>query len=113
MLPDSLSHAILGSPTDRLAQGIAAAFKDIPAHSLPLQGCCHQGGAIDDGAVEISVVSVRADAQQIRAELDVFFTEVVGGCSCSDDPVGYPMCCRMRLRIDRTTAESRLEVLDG
>jgi hypothetical protein len=84
MLPEPLSHAILGSPTDRLAQGIAAAFRDIPAACLPLQGCCHRGGAIVDG------------------------------CNCSDDPVGYPMCCRMqlRLRIDRTTARGRLEVLD-
>lgn len=112
MLPDPLRHAILGCPTDRLAQDIAAAFRDIPAGSLPLQGCCHQGGAIDDGTVEISVVSVRADEQQISAELNVFFTEVVGGCNCNDDPVGYPMCCQMRLRIDRATAESRLEVLD-
>lgn len=112
MLPDPLSHAILGCPTHKLAQGIAVAFRDIPAGNLPLQGCCDQGGAIDDGTVEISVVSVRADEQQICAELNVFFTEVVGGCNCSDDPVGYPMCCRMRLHIDRATAESRLEVLD-
>jgi hypothetical protein len=112
MLPEPLSHAILGSPTDRLAQGIAAAFRDIPAACLPLQGCCHRGAAIADGSFEIVAASVQADAQQIGAELNVFFTELVDGCNCSDDPVGYPMCCRMRLRIDRTTAKGRLEVLD-
>ena len=84
----------------------------MPAGSLPPQGCCHQGGRVHDDTVEISLVSVRADQQQIRAQLDVFFIVVVGGCNCNDDPVGYPMCCRMQLRIDRATAESRLEALD-
>ena len=67
---------------------------------------------VDERDLKASVTRLLVEAQQISADISVFFTEVVGGCNCHDDPVGYPACCRLRLRVDRGSAEAHIEVLD-
>jgi hypothetical protein len=38
----------------------------------------------------------------------VFFREIVGGCSCGDEPFAADGYCEIELRIDKETAEARI-----
>jgi hypothetical protein len=43
----------------------------------------------------------RADAERIEIVVGVFFTEIVGGCSCGDEPVAVNGYVELSLRIER------------
>ena len=80
---------------------IEALLRGLPPARLPLATCCAHGGWIDEGDLRFSVVRVAEDRQGLAAELELFFSEVVGGCNCHDDPVRHPGYARLRLRIAR------------
>jgi hypothetical protein len=77
--------------------------------SLPLASGTAQGGLIDDSRIAATVFEVRNGADRIRAGVGIFFSEIVGGCSCGDDPVVAPAYCRLLVTIDRKTAEARFD----
>lgn len=106
-LPASL--AAWGSP------GFADTLKDelasLPAGSLPLEAGCDQGGRVDDGSARFTVLLARADAQGVQVRLGVFFTEVVGGCSCGEDPFSVDTYCELDLAIQAGDARLRAWVV--
>lgn len=73
---------------------------------LPLQAACSRGGIADETRRQIGLsggfsaamgADTGAAAQAVGVE--VFFTEVVGGCSCHDDPSEFPSVCRLEVRL--------------
>lgn len=72
--------------------------------ALPLQSCTTRGGNIDDSDISVSVLNTRESGHCIEARLGVFFTEVVGGCNCHDDPVRENAYCEIAISIDMQTA---------
>lgn len=103
-----LIRELLNEPSAARAPAIAALLRELPPGTLPLQACCAHGGWVDQDDLEIRVRGVREDRQGLKAELDVFFTEVVGGCNCHDDPTRHPAYARLRLCIDRRTGDMDL-----
>jgi hypothetical protein len=67
---------------------------------LPIAG--EQGGLIDPASLGLTLLSSRADAERIEVAVGVFFTEIVGGCSCGDEPFGVSGYTELRIRIERT-----------
>lgn len=78
---------------------------------LPLHLGVNEGGMVDASRVQVTVIRSAADPAEIRATVGLFFTEVVGGCSCGDEPEAKPVYCEMQLHIDRGSAETRFEML--
>lgn len=83
-----------------LAQRLAAEIKALPVGLLPLDGGCSQGGMIDDSELSTTLLQVDRHGGRVLARVGVFFSEVVGGCNCSDDPVKSPAYCVLEVRID-------------
>lgn len=79
--------------------------------ALPLQLGVSQGGLADGTDITVSVFGVRDDAQAIHADLGVFFTEIIAGCSCGDDPMPLPAACVMRCSIDKSSAQAAISIL--
>ena len=77
--------------------------------SLPLQQFTTQGGVVDDADISVTVLSVVGHEHEILAKVGVFFTEVVGGCNCHDDPVHSNAYAEMMLAINRQTAEADIK----
>jgi hypothetical protein len=77
--------------------------------SLPLASGTAQGGLIDDSRITATVFELRDEPDWIRAGVGIFFSEIVGGCSCGDDPIVEPAYCRLLVTVDRKTAEARFE----
>ena len=50
---------------------------------------------------------------RIDAEVGVFFTEVLAGCSCGDEPYAERGYCEVQVDIDKRTGRARLTPLDG
>lgn len=93
----------------RLAQRVQA----LPAGALPLQIGCRQGGRVDDHDIATTVLGVDQQADQVVARVGVFFTELVGGCNCNDDPVEVNAYCVLRVSIERATGIAHFEPETG
>jgi hypothetical protein len=89
--------------TDGFAAALQRELRALPPGRLPLAGAAVQGGHVDDATIGVSVLSAEQTADTIDVNLGVFFTEIVGGCSCGDDPYPSNGYCELRLRIDRRT----------
>jgi len=78
---------------------------------LPLQQGTTHGGVADGSKLAVSVFGVRADDGTIHAEIGVFFSEIVAGCNCGDDPMDLHAYCVMRVSIDKASALAAVLVL--
>jgi hypothetical protein len=72
----------------------------LPDGHLAIAG--EQGGLVDPASLGLTLLSSRADAERIEVVVGVFFTEIVGGCSCGDEPFGVNGYLELSVRIDRT-----------
>ncbi|MES9897448.1 MAG: glucosamine--fructose-6-phosphate aminotransferase [Sedimenticola sp.] len=81
--------------------------------TLPLHLATTQGGIVDDSDVAVTVLGAADEGRSIRARVGVFFSEVIGGCSCGDDPLTASANCEMEIRIDKTSGEAEFNIIDG
>ncbi len=79
------------------------------ARALPLQQALTQTSAVFGEAIEVMVITATADERAIRVRAGIFFSGLVAGCSCADDPTPVepqPEYCELVLTIDRRSAEA-------
>ncbi|EGV15873.1 hypothetical protein [Thiocapsa marina] len=92
-----------GSPA--FAEVLSRELLALPDGVLPIAG--EQGGLIDPTSLGVTLLSSRATAERIEVAVGVFFTEIVGGCSCGDEPFGVNSYKELRLRIERVDGATR------
>jgi hypothetical protein len=82
---------------------------------LPLQqGLARSSYALGEG-FGVAIKRVCDEAGRIRVRIGVFFSGVIAGCSCADDPTALeaqPEYCEMELVIDKRTAETTVSLLE-
>jgi hypothetical protein len=108
----SFGNALRDWGTEQFNQSLKVELKALGAGHLPLHGGTNQGGWVDDSDLDVTVISARDSGQAIKVRLSVFFTEVVGGCSCGDDPFGLPACCTLQVTIEKQTGIAGFEVIE-
>lgn len=84
------------------------------AASLPLQQAVTTSSSALDSGIEAMLITVQEDDRRILARVGVFFSGIVAGCSCADDPTPVapqPEYCELQLAIDRTTAATDVTLL--
>jgi hypothetical protein len=84
------------------------------AEQLPLQQGLSAGSYALGDKFEAMVISAHEQDGFIRARLGVFYSGIVAGCSCADDPTPVepqPEYCEVQVDIDRKTAEATIVLL--
>ena len=97
----SLRHCLEAADAESFKQRLAAALNALPGGNLPLHAGCEQGGLVDDSNISASVLSVEQDKDRFLARVGIFFTEIVGGCNCNDDPLEVNAYCVLEVAISR------------
>lgn len=109
-LPRSL--AAWASPAFR--ETLQAEIEQLDAAHLPLQqGLTTSSHALYD-KIKVHVIGVSDDAKTIHAKVGIFYTGIIAGCSCADDPTPVeeqPEYCVVQVDIDKRTAESTIALL--
>ncbi len=85
------------------------------AGCLPLQQGLTTSSYVTDQPFQAMIISVNEEAGLIRAKAGIFYTGIIAGCSCADDPTPIEEqaeYCVVRLDIDSTTAEATVSLLD-
>jgi hypothetical protein len=103
-LPSSLGAWATDAFDRELKEELAA----LGADALPLDTCHTQGGLDADDRLTPSVLRKTDDESRVHVRVGVFFTEIMGGCSCSDEPFAADGDCEIEIRIDKETAEARI-----
>jgi hypothetical protein len=89
-------------------------IENLESTQLPLQqGLSSSSHALDD-RVSAMIIKVSDDGNVIRAEAGIFYTGIVAGCSCADDPGTVneqSEYCVVQLTIDKETAETTVCLL--
>jgi hypothetical protein len=98
--------ADLGS--DGLAQTLRRAILALPPESPLLKLAASHGGIIQDGVRDATVLRIARQGTSTTARVGIFFTEVVGGCSCGDEPFTADGYCELLIRVQEGRSEAEV-----
>jgi len=108
-----LSHTLHAWNSDRFSQTLHDEIRNLGTGALPLYKGTAQGGIVDDSDLSVSVISTSENDNSIKATIGVFFSEIVGGCSCGDEPIAVNAYCEFQVIIDKSTAEADISVIQN
>jgi hypothetical protein len=84
------------------------------AQRLPLQqGLSTSSHAIDSN-FRVMIIHAAEDQGSIRVKAGIFYSGIIAGCSCADDPTPIneqSEYCEVQLDIDKATAETVVALL--
>jgi len=103
-------HHLFDETGGDLRQRLTQVLESLPVDALPLIECTTQGGYIDAQSMGVSVLKMTPLEHDWQATVGVFFTEVVGGCNCADEPYRVNGYGEFILTIHRQTAETTCQV---
>jgi len=93
---------------------LKAELQQLEPGNLPLQ----QALAIGNYALETKftpmILNADEDANFIYAKVGIFFSSIISGCSCADDPTPIDEnneYCEIQLDINKSTAEATVTLL--
>jgi hypothetical protein len=104
-------NALRDWPTDTFTHTRKLEIEQLESGLLPLQQGVAQGGYVDDSLLAATVLNVSDDARAIHARVGIFFSEIVAGCSCGDEPMATHAYCELRFSIDKATAEADVTLM--
>lgn len=76
-------------------------------NQLPLQAGLSQSSYVSDSDIKIIIITVEDTPAELRVKTGVFYSGVIAGSCCADDPTS--LCeqneyCELIFNIDKTTA---------
>ena len=89
-------------------------IEHLDADLLPLQqGLSHSSVANAD-TLSVMILNVAEQANCIQVKAGLFYTGIIAGCSCADDPTPVDEIneyCEVRFEIDKQTGEAVVTLL--
>ncbi len=89
-------------------------LQQLGVDQLPLQQGLSASSVALDGTIDIMIKRVSDDAGAIRVKAGIFYTGVIAGCSCADDPTPVSEnteYCEVQVVIDKATAAASITLL--
>ena len=90
-------------------------IEQMDVKQLPLQqGLSNSSHALDNN-IKAIIISVSEEQNIIRVKAGVFYSGIIAGCNCADDPTPadeLPEYCEVRLDINKITAETEITLLN-
>ncbi|OZA31211.1 MAG: hypothetical protein B7X93_00210 [Hydrogenophilales bacterium 17-61-9] len=86
----------------------------LDTRQLPLQQGLTASSHVTDRPIQAMILGVTETAARISVKAGVFYTGVIAGCNCADDPSPVDEqneYCVIQLDIDKATAESTVHLL--
>jgi hypothetical protein len=106
-----LRETLQAGPSGSFARTLKRELESLPAGSLPLQKAAVHCGIIDDSNISVTVIRTSQNPTSLQATVGVFFTEIVAGCVCGEDPSPVNAYCEIQIGIDKTTADVDFQVI--
>ena len=91
-----------------------AEVEQLPAAELPLQQGLAHSSYVSAEPFQVLVLSAEGEATGIRVRAGIFYTGMIAGCNCSDDPTPPDLQqehCEVMFEIDRESGATTLNLL--
>lgn len=112
-----LKNTLSAWHTDSFNRVLKNELEALESTQLPLRDGLTQGSHIaEDRGFKIMIINTQDDDQEIRIKIGVFFSSIIAGCACADDPTPLDTCdeyCEFLLFVDKTTAQARVSLING
>jgi len=96
--------------SDDFPSALINRISSLPDNSLPLQQGISQGDIASERPEKITIMNSDENDAQVIVKLGVYFTEIISGCSCGDDPASLNGYCEMQLTIDKQSGDASFKV---
>lgn len=101
--------------SDAFAATLKHELESLPTDALPLRDALRIGSHVLTGSHGVRLLSASEHAGVLRVRIGLFFSSVIAGCSCADDPTPIePIAeyCECLVEIDRADARARVMLVD-
>lgn len=101
------SLAVWGTPA--FEARLRGEIEELDAGLLPLQQALSQGSYVTDAKFSVMLISAAEEATFLRVKLGIFYSAIIAGCSCADDPTPVdelPEYCQIELLIDKVSGDA-------
>lgn len=112
MIQLTQSLAAWGTPAFR--EVLKQEIEQLDAGLLPLQQGLSASSYVTDRPFQTMIIGLSEEAGLIRVKAGIFYTGVIAGCSCADDPTPIDEqneYCVVRFDIDKATAATVVTLL--
>ena len=109
-----LTNALNAWGTPEFEGALKREIEQMDAQSLPLQQGLSAGSYAIDGKLDAMIIGVFEEAGFIRVKAGIFYSGIIAGCSCADDPMPVneeSEYCVVQLDINKQTAETTVVLL--
>lgn len=111
-----LSKSLRAWGTPNFEGVLKTEIEQIKADLLPLQKGLATTSHVAESPHKAMIINVAEEADTIRVKAGIFYSGMVIGCSCADDPTPLgeqSEYCEVQLAIDKKTAETSVVLLDA
>ena len=91
-----------------------AEVEQLAHEQLPLQQGLSLSSVVSGEPFRVMVISSREEGDRLRIKAGIFYSGIIAGCSCADDPTPTDVqaeYCDVEFLIDRNTGESAISLL--
>ncbi len=109
-----LSKALSAWPSPEFEAVLKDEIERLDADLLPLQQGLTQSSHARSDKLSARIISVVDEADCLRVKAGLFYTGIIAGCSCADDPTPVDEIneyCEVRFEIDKKTAMATVSLV--
>jgi len=108
----SLRNTLLNWQQPQLKSVLTQELLQLDNDALPLQKATNFGGSIKPEQLDLVILSTTENNDDLLIKTGVFFTEIIGGCNCHDDPTEENIYCEVLITINKKNASSRFMLIE-
>lgn len=89
-------------------------LESLRVDQLPLQQGIISGSYVLDDKHSVMISTVAETAEFIHVKVGVFFSSIIAGCNCADDPTPVEPLneyCELWVEIDKRTADAKISLV--
>lgn len=109
-----LTHAVNAWGSPSFNEVFKAEVEQLPATELPLQQGLSLSSYVSAEPFRVMVLHAEDEGSEVRVKAGIFYTGIIAGCSCSDDPTPTDLqqeYCDVLFALDKETGAATLTLL--
>jgi len=107
-----LSNSLLNWQQPQFKSVLTLELLQLSSEELPLHKATNSGGFIKPEQLDLVILSTKENNDDLLIKTGIFFTELIGGCNCHDDPTEENIYCEALITINKKNARSQITLIE-
>ena len=110
-----LKSSLQAWDTNSFADVFKTEIRSLEVDTLPLQQGLSSSSYANENILSVSIIKVDNDDDYIYVKAGLFYTGIIAGCNCADDPTPVNEnneYCEVLFIINKTTAETTVTLVN-